>query len=102
MSTTFAEHLRRTREQRKMSQKELAVATGLSPQYINDVERGRRNPVGESAAFAIADALRIPADLVMIWSGKLPPDFRNLDEVEAIALQTILDSCRGTVVKYPP
>lgn len=47
-----------------MSQIALARATGISPQYINDMIRGRR-PAGARARVKIARALKVPQTMLI-------------------------------------
>ena len=37
-------NVRQRREARELTQEKLAEKSGLDPTYINDIERGRRNP----------------------------------------------------------
>jgi transcriptional regulator with XRE-family HTH domain len=57
--TTFGRSIRSHRKQRGLSQESLAEASGLSRNYISDIERGVRNP-SLLALVAIARALRMP------------------------------------------
>jgi DNA-binding XRE family transcriptional regulator len=50
--------IRRLREERGISQKELAGLTGLHPTYVSGVERGVRNP-SWSVIVALAQALDV-------------------------------------------
>lgn len=93
----FGEHVRQTREARSMSQKELALAVGITPQYLNDVELGRRNPPAEGVALKLGEALGIPSDVVCVLAGRLPPDMRDLSRVEAIGLACVLETFRETL-----
>jgi len=57
--TTFGRSIRSYRRLRGMSQEALAEASGLSRNYISDIERGVRNP-SLLALVAIGRALRMP------------------------------------------
>jgi transcriptional regulator with XRE-family HTH domain len=56
---TFGRSIRSYRKQRGLSQEDLAEASGLSRNYISDIERGVRNP-SLLALIGIARALRMP------------------------------------------
>lgn len=54
----------RFRQARGMTQEELSAASGLSQQYISDLERGKRNPTVVTL-HEIAVALKVrPVDLI--------------------------------------
>jgi transcriptional regulator with XRE-family HTH domain len=57
--TTFGRSIRSYRKQRGLSQEDLAEKSGLSRNYISDIERGVRNP-SLLALIGIARALRLP------------------------------------------
>lgn len=44
LQTAFGDHLRFLRKSRNMTQEKLAEKSGLSVQYLGDVERGKVNP----------------------------------------------------------
>lgn len=56
---TFGRSIRSYRKQRGMSQEDLAEASGLSRNYVSDIERGVRNP-SLLALIGITRALRMP------------------------------------------
>ena len=56
---TFGRSIRSYRKQRGMSQEDLAEKSGLSRNYVSDIERGVRNP-SLLALIGIAKALRMP------------------------------------------
>jgi transcriptional regulator with XRE-family HTH domain len=76
-----------------LSQRELAArilkddGTPISPQYLNDLERGRRNPPAPSLLRQLASELGLPTDYLDFVAGQLPDDLRSgsyaPDEVEA-------------------
>jgi len=80
---TFGERIRAARERREMSAKELAAAVGISPQYLNDVEKDRRNPPSDAVIWRLAVHLMVPSDLLHLWAGRLPPELRETDVTDA-------------------
>jgi transcriptional regulator with XRE-family HTH domain len=56
---TFGRSIRSFRKQRGLSQEDLAESSGLSRNYISDIERGVRNP-GLLALISLSRALRLP------------------------------------------
>jgi len=60
MNSAFGKRLRELRGERQILQSTFAEKCGISPAYLSDIERGRRNP---------------PADKVILeWAGYLDPD----------------------------
>lgn len=54
----------RFREERRMTQEELSTVSGLSQQYISDLERGKRNPT-VLTLYELATALHVrPRDFL--------------------------------------
>lgn len=78
------------REIFEMSQEDLAVASGLTEQFIDAVERGVVEPDFEHVN-AIAEALRIPVTYVEIFSNQT--DDALLAKFKATAKKLML-SCR--------
>ena len=73
-------------EQRKklqISQKDLAASirkedgSSISPQYLNDIERGRRNPPPEYIIKQLAEKLNLTEDYLFYLAGKLPDDIEG-------------------------
>ena len=58
------ERIQIAREERCMTQRELAEAVGCTPQHISAIERGVKTPTLETFV-AIANALRVPADVLL-------------------------------------
>jgi len=86
---TFGGYIAEARKKLKMSQKELAArikreedGEPISPQYLNDIERDRRNPSSDHLIQQFANALDLSADYLNYLAGKLPDDLRqkNLSE----------------------
>lgn len=87
--TTFGAYIAEARKKLQISQKELAACIlreenqePISPQYLNDIERDRRNPSSDHLIQQFAKALKIDADYLHYLAGKLPEEIRqkNLSE----------------------
>ena len=86
---TFGRYIADARTKLQMSQKELASQIlreeddePISPQYLNDIERDRRNPSSDHLIQQFAKVLKIDADYLSYLAGKLPEEIRrkNLSE----------------------
>jgi transcriptional regulator with XRE-family HTH domain len=83
---TFGSYVVRRRKKRGLSQKELASlilreedGKAISPQYLNDIERDRRQPTSEHLIKQIADALHEEnADYLLWLAGTIPNELRSL------------------------
>lgn len=93
-ATTFGACIAEARKGLKMSQKELAErifleeeGKAISPQYLNDIERDRRNPTSDHLIQQFAKVLKIDANYLHYLVGKVPDDIRQMnlsaDEVKA-------------------
>ena len=60
----LGERIQIAREERCMTQRELAEAVGCTPQHISAIERGAKTPTLETFV-AIAAALLVPADVLL-------------------------------------
>ena len=58
------ERIQIAREERTMTQRDLAETIGCTPQHISAIERGAKTPTLETFV-AIAAALRVPADVLL-------------------------------------
>lgn len=80
---TFGEVVAAERRNRGLSQKDLATqvvkedGTPISPQYLNDVERNRRNPPSEALIEQIADVLGLAPEYLFFLAGQFPPQDRD-------------------------
>ena len=76
----FGQRIRELRQQRGVTQKELALRVGVSPSYINKVERDRLH-FGDypSAKFIhkLADELNTDEDELLLLADKVPNDIRQ-------------------------
>ena len=69
---TIQNRIRVLRFEKRMTQEELAVRTGVSRQTIMSIENGNTNP-SVLLAFKIAKALEVSIDNVFNVEGKLIP-----------------------------
>ena len=66
-----------------ISQRELALkvlkddGAPISPQYLNDIERDRRNPPGDHLLEQFARELKLDKDYLYFLAGKFPSDVRG-------------------------
>ena len=86
---TFGSHIAEARKKLEMSQKELAAKIlreeddqPISPQYLNDIERDRRNPSSDHLIRQFSKVLKIDNDYLHYLAGKFPDELRkkNLSE----------------------
>jgi len=77
---TFGEIIAEGRKKANLSQKELANlikkedGESISPQYLNDLERDRRNPPSDFLIKQFAKVLDLELDVLYYCAGKLPAD----------------------------
>ena len=90
---TFGGRIGEARKKANLSQKELADrirkenGEPISPQYLNDIERNRRNPPSIFMIDQFAEVLEIEKDVLYFLAGKLPekPDAVKANEKQIIA-----------------
>jgi transcriptional regulator with XRE-family HTH domain len=81
---TFAQKISEARKALKLSQKELATqikkedGESISPQYLNDLERNRRNPPSQFLIDQFARVLKIKPEVLYYLAGELPSDLKDL------------------------
>ena len=80
---TFGSFLSEARKKLNMSQKDLATrilredGEPISPQYLNDIEKDRRNPSSDHMIQQFAAALNLDKDYLHYLVGNLPDDIRR-------------------------
>jgi transcriptional regulator with XRE-family HTH domain len=94
---TFGSYIADARKSMNMSQKELAQRIlreedqqPISPQYLNDIERDRRNPSSDHLIRQFADVLKIDTDYLHYLAGKLPEEIRQKNLSEAVVKQAFM------------
>lgn len=86
--------IKRIREERGMSQHELATQTGLTASYLSLLENGRRSP-SLNALSLLADSLNVPVS-VLIWDAvdipeSLTPKDRRICETAKMIVRRYLE-----------
>lgn len=81
--TTFGTYIATRRKDHGMSQKELSQrilreedGKPISPQYLNDIEKDRRQPTSDHLIHQFAKALQAEPDYLFFLSGTIPSDIR--------------------------
>ncbi len=78
---TFGKAISEGRKSKQLSQKQLASmilkddGTPISPQYLNDIERDRRNPPGEHLINQFAKLLDVPDEYLFFLAHQIPPKY---------------------------
>lgn len=75
----FGQEIRGARERLGLRQHELAGRMGISAQYMNDIERGRRRPLQSRLVRRLARELGLEADVLWFRAGRIPPDILHRD-----------------------
>lgn len=80
---SFAKMISDARKKAGLSQRELMVrikkedGTPISPQYLNDLEHGRRNPPGPHMLKQFAAELGLDYDVLFFEAGQYPEDVHD-------------------------
>ncbi len=82
---TFGQAISEARRARQLSQKQLASmvlkedGNPISPQYLNDIERDRRNPPSDHLITRFAAVLEVPEEYFYFLAHQIPPSYRDDD-----------------------
>jgi transcriptional regulator with XRE-family HTH domain len=80
---TFGQAIAEARKKKQLSQKQLAAliikedGSAISPQYLNDIERDRRNPPGEYFISQFSKVLNVPEEYFFFLANTIPPKYRS-------------------------
>jgi transcriptional regulator with XRE-family HTH domain len=80
---SFGQIIADARKRLGTSQKELAErikkedGEAISPQYLNDIERDRRNPPSEYLIIQFAKELKLSKNYLLLAAGTLPQELRE-------------------------
>ncbi len=89
----FASRLRKTRENRELSQSQLAQRAGMQPSAIAHFEAGRRKPSFDNVR-ALAKALEVTADF-LLGTKTATTAFRDEDKLSSkdrLFIQNLIDT----------
>ena len=106
----FKDVLKMLREERKLSQKEVALSCDISPTCICQLETGQRNPTG-TTLYSLADFFQVSTDyllgrsddlgVISISSHKNPMSDMTSDSKELLDIYNSLDKMhRVQVLEY--
>ena len=100
-SKALGERIRIARNERCVSQRDLAETVGCTSQYISAIERGKKVPTLETFV-AIATALKVPADVLL--QDALPNWWtsweKNIDRVLAPLLPHTRAYIKSQIIEY--
>lgn len=90
------ERIQIARDERDITQRNLAEAIGCTPQHISAIERGVKTPTLETFV-AIASSLRVPADVLL--QDVLPDWWENWEQEIDRVLAPLLPHMRAYIRK---
>jgi len=103
---SFGEIITEARKKLGISQKELAArikkedGEPISPQYLNDIERDRRNPPSESILVQFAAELNLSRNYLILAAGSIPDELkRNLVGSDPKVIEQAFQAFRKTLKK---
>jgi transcriptional regulator with XRE-family HTH domain len=70
---SFGSTIAEARKKLQLSQKELAAKINISPQYLNDIEHGKRSPDSDMLIENLAKALNLDSTVLYYWARRFPP-----------------------------
>lgn len=83
MPDSFGQIIAEARKKLGLSQKELALrikkedGESISPQYLNDIERDRRNPPSEHLIAQFAKELKLSQEYLILAAGSVPKELKQ-------------------------
>lgn len=93
--------IRSRREQLGLSQSDLARHLGVTKSILSHIEAGKRQPTDDQIE-TLAMVLRLPPDLLLLGSGRLPEDVRGIFQMDATAgIPAVRQRTEGNVLSYP-
>jgi transcriptional regulator with XRE-family HTH domain len=90
---TFGQAVSEARKKKQLSQKQLAAliikedGDPISPQYLNDIERDRRNPPGEYLLSQFSKVLSVPEEYFYYLANTIPPKYRTVSPNNPLQVQ---------------
>jgi len=65
-------------EDRRFSQRQVALRIGIEPSYLSKIERGEQVYLSEEKVVALAEDLRMDKDVLLALSGKVSSDLQEV------------------------
>jgi transcriptional regulator with XRE-family HTH domain len=100
----FGQIISEARKRLGLSQKELAQqikkedGESISPQYLNDIERDRRNPPSEVLIAQLAKELKLSKDYLLLAAGTLPSELKDkLSESDPASVERAFQAFRKNI-----
>ena len=91
----FGEFVRREREAKEISLREMAKMIGVSPTYLSKVERDEFPPPAEDKVKAIAKIIKCDADELMARAGRVSSDLSDIIKRRPIEMAALLRTTKG-------
>jgi DNA modification methylase/transcriptional regulator with XRE-family HTH domain len=93
--------IRDRREQIGLSQTDLAKAISVSKSFLSHIEAGKRQPTEQQIA-VLAEILRMPPELLVLASGRLPHDVQDAFSTNAAeAVAAVRQRTEAQAITYP-
>mgnify|MGYP002621322606 FL=1 len=86
----FGAFIRRQREARQISLREMASLLAVSPAFLSKVERDEAAPPGEENIKQIAKILDLDADVLLARAGKVSSDLLDIIRSRPVELAALL------------
>ncbi|MGN2250330.1 DNA methyltransferase [Frateuria sp. GZRe14] len=100
MTWSLHRAVRARREQLNLSQTDLAASLGITKSALSHIENGNR-PLTNEQVSSLATLLRMPTELLMLGSGRMPEDVRDIFDSDAsAAVAAIRQFCEAEAVHY--
>lgn len=78
MKITFGQTLKEIRRAKDVSQRELAEKVGVDFSYISKLENDRMPPPAAETIVKLAEALDVPAEVLLANSGKVSSELKDV------------------------
>lgn len=91
----FGAFVRREREERKISLREMAKMIKVSPTYLSKVENDEFNPPTEERVRAIAKILECDPDMLLGMAGRVPSDLADIIKRNPVGMSALLRTAKG-------
>ncbi len=91
----FGQFIRDSRENLKITLRQLARDVGMSPAYLSQIERGRFAPPSEEKILLLAKRLKLNSDELMALADKIPSDLKSIFIAQPKPVADFLRTAQG-------